>query len=115
MNESSNQSMNQSNFYLFATRAGDICDASCVYGLLHEYKVDTIMHFAAQSHVDNSFGDSLSFTEANVLGTHVLLEAAKTLKKQIRRFIHVSTDEVYGEQSDKDPRCTEKSYYYLYY
>jgi dTDP-D-glucose 4,6-dehydratase len=46
---------------------------------------------------DNSFGNSFTFTETNVLGTHVLLEAAKVAK--IRRFIHVSTDEVYGEQA----------------
>lgn len=50
------------------------------------------MHFAAQSHVDNSFGNSLEFTKANVLGTHVMLEAAR--RYRVRRFIHVSTDEV---------------------
>ncbi len=53
------------------------------------------MHFAAQTHVDNSFGNSITFTEANILGTHVLLEAAK--EARVRLFIHVSTDEVYGE------------------
>jgi UDP-glucose 4,6-dehydratase len=51
------------------------------------------MHFAAQSHVDNSFGNSLEFTKANVLGTHVMLEAAR--RYRVRRFIHVSTDEVW--------------------
>jgi len=55
-------------------------------------QVDTVMHFAAQSHVDNSFGNSLEFTKANVLGTHVMLEAAR--RYRVRRFIHVSTDEV---------------------
>jgi dTDP-D-glucose 4,6-dehydratase len=55
------------------------------------------MHFAAQTHVDNSFGNSISFTEANVLGTHVLLEAAKNATHKIRLFLHVSTDEVYGD------------------
>ncbi|CAN6443600.1 unnamed protein product [Victoria cruziana] len=58
------------------------------------------MHFAAQTHVDNSFGNSFEFTKNNVYGTHVLLEACK-VTGQIRRFIHVSTDEVYGE-SDED-------------
>jgi dTDP-D-glucose 4,6-dehydratase len=58
------------------------------------------MHFAAQTHVDNSFGNSLNFTATNVLGTHVLLEAAKAAK--IKRFIHVSTDEVYGENEGED-------------
>ena len=56
---------------------------------------DTIMHFAAQTHVDNSFGNSFKFINDNVIGTHVLLELAK--KYNIKRFIHVSTDEVYGE------------------
>ena len=54
------------------------------------------MHFAAQTHVDNSFGNSFQFTENNIMGTHVLLESAKVCG--IKRFIHVSTDEVYGEQ-----------------
>lgn len=53
------------------------------------------MHFAAQTHVDNSFGNSIAFTESNVLGTHVLLEAAK--EARVKLFIHVSTDEVYGD------------------
>ena len=56
------------------------------------------MHFAAQTHVDNSFGNSLAFTMNNTYGTHVLLEASRSYGK-IRRFINVSTDEVYGETS----------------
>mmetsp|Transcript_22184 Transcript_22184/g.71530 ORF Transcript_22184/g.71530 Transcript_22184/m.71530 type:complete len:263 (+) Transcript_22184:304-1092(+) len=56
------------------------------------------MHFAAQTHVDNSFGNSIQFTRNNILGTHVLLEAAKI--HSISKFIHVSTDEVYGEGED---------------
>ena len=59
------------------------------------------MHFAAQTHVDNSFGNSFAFTQANIYGTHVLLESAKNCPT-IRRFIHVSTDEVYGEGEDFD-------------
>ncbi|KAK9726050.1 hypothetical protein RND81_05G186800 [Saponaria officinalis] len=59
------------------------------------------MHFAAQTHVDNSFGNSFEFTKNNIYGTHVLLEACKVTGKQIKRFIHVSTDEVYGE-TDED-------------
>ena len=55
------------------------------------------MHFAAQTHVDNSFGLALDFTRTNIFGTHVLLESCKLHAKQIQRFIHVSTDEVYGE------------------
>lgn len=64
--------------------------------VLQGEQIDTIMHFAAQTHVDNSFGNSFQFTENNIMGTHVLLESAKVCG--IKRFIHVSTDEVYGEQ-----------------
>ena len=75
---------------------GDILNAELVNYVLQEEAIDTIMHFAAQSHVDNSFGNSIQFTITNVQGTHVLLESAKAYGG-IRRFIHVSTDEVYGE------------------
>ena len=61
-------------------------------------EIDTVMHFAAQTHVDNSFGNSFEFTQNNILGTHVLLESVKALGT-IKRFLHVSTDEVYGESS----------------
>ena len=80
---------------------GDICSADLVNYVLEENNVDTIMHFAAQTHVDNSFGNSFQFTENNIMGTHVLLECAKNFGR-IRRFIHVSTDEVYGEGKDFD-------------
>ena len=63
-------------------------------------------HFAAQTHVDNSFGNSFTFTENNVLGTHILLEAAKA--HDVRRFIHVSTDEVYGEGAEGEGEMTEE-------
>ena len=74
---------------------GNILSSDLVNHVLESEKIDTIMHFAAQSHVDNSFGNSFPFTQTNILGTHVLLESAKRYK--ISRFIHVSTDEVYGE------------------
>mmetsp|Transcript_7495 Transcript_7495/g.31012 ORF Transcript_7495/g.31012 Transcript_7495/m.31012 type:complete len:356 (+) Transcript_7495:62-1129(+) len=77
---------------------GDICSADLVNYVLDTEKIDTIMHFAAQTHVDNSFGNSIQFTRNNILGTHVLLEAAKV--HAITKFIHVSTDEVYGEGED---------------
>ncbi|XP_074319233.1 trifunctional UDP-glucose 4,6-dehydratase/UDP-4-keto-6-deoxy-D-glucose 3,5-epimerase/UDP-4-keto-L-rhamnose-reductase RHM1 [Silene latifolia] len=79
---------------------GDIASADLVNYLLITESIDTIMHFAAQTHVDNSFGNSFEFTKNNIYGTHVLLEACK-VTGQIRRFIHVSTDEVYGE-TDED-------------
>ena len=68
---------------------GDICDFNIVNYLLESEKIDTIMHFAAQTHVCNSFGNSFKFTQTNVMGTHVLLECAKS--HNIKRFIHVST------------------------
>ncbi|CAA2982775.1 trifunctional UDP-glucose 4,6-dehydratase UDP-4-keto-6-deoxy-D-glucose 3,5-epimerase UDP-4-keto-L-rhamnose- [Olea europaea subsp. europaea] len=79
---------------------GDIGSADLVNYLLIAESIDTIMHFAAQTHVDNSFGNSFAFTKNNIYGTHVLLEACK-VTGQIKRFIHVSTDEVYGE-TDED-------------
>eukprot|EP00657_Telonema_sp_P-1_P005019 TRINITY_DN22113_c0_g1_i2.p1 TRINITY_DN22113_c0_g1~~TRINITY_DN22113_c0_g1_i2.p1 ORF type:complete len:188 (-),score=79.79 TRINITY_DN22113_c0_g1_i2:22-585(-) len=86
---------------------GDILSADLLNYVITEEGVDTIMHFAAESHVDNSFGNSFVFTSTNVMGTHTLMEVAKTNKAQIRRFIHVSTDEVYGEQNFEDPACKE--------
>lgn len=75
---------------------GNLCDADLIALLLREYNITHIIHFAAQSHVQNSFDDSLTFTEDNVKGTHVLLETCRKYDK-IVKFIHVSTDEVYGE------------------
>lgn len=75
---------------------GDISSPDLVSYVMTEEKIDTVIHFAAQTHVDNSFGNSFNFTQSNIMGTHVMLEAAKC-HKIIRRFIHVSTDEVYGE------------------
>merc|ERR1719506_648577 len=78
---------------------GDITSSDLVTYVLAEEKIDTIMHFAAQTHVDNSFGNSFQFTHNNIYGTHVLLESAKQCDT-LKRFIHVSTDEVYGEGED---------------
>ncbi|WP_197035396.1 dTDP-glucose 4,6-dehydratase [Paenibacillus sp. UNC451MF] len=73
---------------------GDIADSSLLEEVMLEEKVDTVVHFAAESHVDRSIEDPSVFVRTNVLGTQCLLEAAK--KYGISRFIHVSTDEVYG-------------------
>ncbi|KAI9324618.1 dTDP-D-glucose 4,6-dehydratase-like protein [Zopfochytrium polystomum] len=86
---------------------GDITSYDFVNYVLQEQKIDTIIHAAAKSHVDNSFGDSFSFTQNNVVGTHVLLQAARVNK--IKRFIHVSTDEVYGEVEKGNPTSTEET------
>lgn len=76
-------------------------------GILNTHAVTHVVHFAAQSHVQNSFGESLQYTRDNVMGTHNLLEAARLYGK-IQRFIHVSTDEVYGE-SDSIGDCKTES------
>jgi dTDP-glucose 4,6-dehydratase len=73
---------------------GDIGDAALVNGLLSEFAPDAIVHFAAESHVDRSILAPKQFIETNVVGTFTLLEAAMCAK--IGRFVHVSTDEVYG-------------------
>lgn len=76
---------------------GSILDSDMIMKILNDFQIDTIMHFAAQTHVCNSFGDSINFSLTNVLGTHTLLECAKNFG--IRKFIHVSTDEVVGEDT----------------
>lgn len=78
-----------------------------IRGILNTHAVTHVVHFAAQSHVQNSFGESLQYTRDNVMGTHNLLEAARLYGK-IQRFIHVSTDEVYGE-SDSIGDCKTES------
>lgn len=75
---------------------GNICDKELINHLLKINSIDTVIHFAAQSHVQNSFEDSLQYTNDNILGTHTLLECCRKYG-EIKRFIHVSTDEVYGE------------------
>ena len=84
---------------------GNILSADLIKYVLKTEEIDTIIHAAAQTHVDNSFGNSFAFTENNVLGTHVLLESAKLVG--IKRFIHVSTDEVYGSSYQDEPRRRE--------
>jgi UDP-glucose 4,6-dehydratase len=75
---------------------GDLCDFDLCIRLTRD--ADCVVHVAAESHVDNSFGNSLHFTRSNTLGTHALLEACRLNK--VSRIIHVSTDEVYGEIHD---------------
>lgn len=87
---------------------GDITDKSLISFILEEYKIDTIIHFAAQSHVDSSFDSSLQYTKDNILGTHVLLECSKKYNK-LQKFIHFSTDEVYGQVDINHSGCNEYS------
>jgi dTDP-glucose 4,6-dehydratase len=84
---------------------GDICDAEAVEGALDE-GTDAIVHFAAESHVDRSIAGAREFIRTNVEGTWVMLEAAR--KRKIPRFLHVSTDEVYGSM-EPSATATEKS------
>lgn len=81
---------------------GDICSIHDVELALQMYDVDAIVHLAAKTHVDDSFDDAFSFTKTNILGTQVLVEAARQ-KGSIKRFLYVSTDEVYGENSTSNP------------
>ena len=73
---------------------GDICDPDTVAAVFRDHPIDTIVHFAAESHVDRSISDGAAFVRTNVLGTFTLLDCAR--KHGVRRFIHISTDEVYG-------------------
>lgn len=86
---------------------GDIANKELVLYILKKFGIDTIVHFAAQSHVDNSFFNSIEFTVNNVLGTHLLLETSRIYNDEthkIEKFIHVSTDEVYGQVIDNSAR-----------
>ena len=75
---------------------GNLCSEDLVNHVLLTHMIDEVIHFAAQSHVQNSFENSLQFTKDNILGTHVLLECCRKYGK-VKKIIHVSTDEVYGE------------------
>ena len=81
----------------------DICDLEKNIETLKEYNIDAVVHFAAESHVDNSIKRPLTFTETNVMGTHALLEACKQVwgEASSNKFVHVSTDEVYGSLGEE--------------
>jgi len=86
---------------------GNISDGDLVDFILETYNPNIIIHLAAETHVDNSFENSIKFTETNVIGTHTLLECAKKYGK-LDKFIHMSTDEVYGSVTN-DEVCKENS------
>ncbi len=105
----------ESDAYLF--KHADICDEHVVDRVFSQYQIDTVVHFAAESHVDRSISGPAEFVRTNVNGTFTLLEAARkhwrTDSFPAKRFLHVSTDEVYGslgktgkftEQTPYDPR-----------
>ena len=76
----------------------DICDFEKMKDIFKEYDIDGVIHFAAESHVDNSIKTPFVFTQTNVIGTHTLLETAKQIwgEGSSNKFVHISTDEVYG-------------------
>jgi len=93
---------------------GDICDGALVEKLIDECGIDTIVNFAAESHVDRSITEPKAFIEANVTGTLTLLDAAR--EKDLARFVQVSTDEVYGSLgpegmfTEQTPLCPNSPY-----
>ncbi|MBI4300054.1 MAG: dTDP-glucose 4,6-dehydratase, partial [Chloroflexi bacterium] len=97
----------------YAFIRGDICDAPLVERMLAEFRIDAIVNFAAETHVDRSLLEPSAFIMTDVLGTHVLLEAAR--KRGIERYLQVSTDEVYGEVAvgssrEDDPLAARSPY-----
>jgi len=95
---------------------GDICDRGLVDRLLREHQIDTLVHFAAESHVDRSITGPAAFVETNLVGTFTLLEAARTAwldgkTAEHCRFHHISTDEVYGTLGRDNPPFTETTPY----
>lgn len=89
---------------------GDICDSQFVNSLIRNSKIETIVHFAAETHVDRSIESPAPFIKTNIEGTYVLLDAA--LKNKVSRFHHISTDEVFGSLSlDSKVKFNEKSKY----
>jgi dTDP-glucose 4,6-dehydratase len=101
---------------------GDVCEGTMVESLLEQHRVDTIVHFAAESHVDRSIAAPATFIRTNVGGTFQLLEAARSVwlhggtqdpatPSSGYRFHHISTDEVYGSLGVDDPAVTEESPY----
>nr|WP_295663576.1 dTDP-glucose 4,6-dehydratase [Polymorphobacter sp.] len=94
---------------------GDIRDEALVEGLLRDRGIDTLVHFAAESHVDRSIHGPDAFVDTNILGTHSLLKAARSVwldgSGTPHRFHHVSTDEVYGTLGANDPAFSENTPY----
>lgn len=93
---------------------GDICDGERVAQIFRDHDITHVVHFAAESHVDRSILGSAPFIRTNVIGTHTLLEAARAAwsgKMQGRRFLQVSTDEVFGTLAPDDPPFRETTPY----
>ncbi|PNH90092.1 dTDP-glucose 4,6-dehydratase [Vibrio diazotrophicus] len=109
-------SISSNNRYVF--EQVDICDRSALDRVFALYKPDAVMHLAAESHVDRSIDGPAAFIETNIVGTYILLEAARSYwnkmdsdKKSAFRFHHISTDEVYGDLEGTDDLFTEETSY----
>lgn len=91
---------------------GDICDVELVKSVFNENNIEGVIHFAAESHVDNSIKNPRVFTETNVLGTQVLLETARQKwgEGSENKFVHISTDEVYGTLGENGYFSETKAY-----
>lgn len=97
----------------------DICASGHIFEIFCKYQPDAVMHLAAESHVDRSINGASHFIQTNIVGTYTLLESAKAYwqglnepKKSNFRFLHISTDEVYGDLADSDRLFTEETSYY---
>lgn len=108
--------IDQSDRYFFAEI--DICCSEKIHSLFTHYQPDVVMHLAAESHVDRSINSSAEFIQTNIIGTHVLLEAARCYwqslddsRKASFRFHHISTDEVYGDLEKTGDFFTETTAY----
>lgn len=93
---------------LYKLYKSNLTNSELVLKVLNNHRIDTVVHFAAQTHVDRSFGNSMVFTDDNVNGTHTLLECVRKYGG-VKRFVHISTDEVYGEVNDGHSGCKEQS------
>lgn len=88
----------------------DICDEAAMATVFDEYSVDSVCHFAAESHVDRSIAGPEAFVETNIVGTFRLLELARKHQGQIKRFHHISTDEVFGSLGVEGAFCEDTPY-----
>lgn len=102
----------------FAFEKVDICDRASLERVFQQYQPDSVMHLAAESHVDRSIDGPAAFIETNIVGTYTLLEAARAYwsaldadAKAAFRFHHISTDEVYGDLHTADDFFTETTPY----
>ncbi|TAG79884.1 MAG: NAD-dependent epimerase/dehydratase family protein, partial [Betaproteobacteria bacterium] len=102
----------------YAFERADICDTAAMKAIFAKYQPRAVIHFAAESHVDRSIHGPMDFVRTNVLGTGSLLEAARAHWKSLGddaaaqfRFVHVSTDEVFGTLGANDPKFSEHSRY----